>query len=106
MLSAELRFREAVDALLRCSTTTFQPGELFPLFPQYTQPWAARKLHARAHWGICPPLTDLHTLIERLEQSESDGQHKLSENGDAGVQHRMAAAARQCVADYLLEVGF
>ena len=100
---AELRFREAIDALLRCSTTTVQPGELFPLFPEYTQPWANRKLHARQHWGIHLPLTDLHTLIERLDQSESRHSGAV-ENGNANVQHHVAAAARQCVADYLLEV--
>ncbi len=105
LLFAELRFREAVDALLRCSTTAVQPGELFPLFPEYTQPWANRKLHARQHWGIHPPLTNLHTLIERLDQS-GDNHSGATENGNSSVQDRMAAAARQCVADYLLEVGW
>ena len=102
-LRAELRFREAVDALLRCSTTAVQPGELFPLFPEYTQPWADRKLHARQHWGIHPPLTDLHILIERLDQSGSSPS-KASENGNLSMHDSVAAAARQCVANYLLEV--
>lgn len=101
---AELRFREAIDALLRCSTNTVQPGELFPLFPEETRPWAGRKLHASQHWGIHPPLKDLRTLIARLDKPEA-GLRRPAENGDAGVQQRVAAAARQCVADYLLEVG-
>ena len=103
LLLAELRFREAVDALLRCSTTAVQPGELFPLFPEHTQPWANRKLHARQHWGIHPPLTDLHTLIERLDQS-GNGHSRATENGTSSMHDSMAAAARQCVANYLLEV--
>ena len=104
MLPAELRFREAVSALLRCSTTAVQPGELFPLFPEHTQPWASRKTHARQHWGIHPPLTDLPTLIERLEHSQNS-LGGAAENGNSSMAHRMEAAARQCVAEYLLEVG-
>ena len=93
-----------MDALLRCSTSTVQPGELFPLFPEHTGPWAGRKLHVRQHWGIHPPLADLETLIDRLEQPEHS-YGSARENGNASMKHRMAAAARQCVADYLLEVG-
>ena len=89
--------------LLRCSTSTVQPGELFPLFPEHTRPWAGRKLHARQHWGLQPPLADLETLIDRMDRSENS-RGSAQENGNASVKHRMAAAARQCVADYLLEV--
>ena len=93
-----------MDVLLRCSTSTVQPGELFPLFPEHTRPWAGRKLHARQHWGLHPPLADLETLIDRLDRSDNS-YSSAQENGNASVKHRMAAAARQCVADYLLEVG-
>ena len=100
---AELRFREAVDVLLRCSTSTVQPGELFPLFPEHTRPWAGCKLQARQHWGLHPPLADLETLIDRLNHSKNS-YSSARENGNTSVKRRMAAAARQCVADYLLEV--
>ena len=93
-----------MDVLLRCSTSTVQPGELFPLFPEHTRPWAGRKLHARQHWGLRPPLADLETLIDRLDHSENS-YGSAHENGNVSVKHRMAAAARQCIADYLLEVG-
>jgi hypothetical protein len=38
-MHAELRFWEAMDALLRCSPATVQPAELFPLFPDVMRPW-------------------------------------------------------------------
>jgi hypothetical protein len=37
--AAGMRVAEACEALARCSPASFQPLELFPLLPEYTQPW-------------------------------------------------------------------
>lgn len=37
---AECRFEEALRCLDAVSPSTFQPAQLFPLFPSYTAPWA------------------------------------------------------------------
>ncbi len=104
---AELRFREAMDALQHCSTLVVQPAELFPLFPEETQPWAAAVEHApsRPRWGLHPPLTDLRSLVRR--RMAADAAAEPIENGAGDdAKRRLADAARQCVADYLLEVRF
>lgn len=40
--AADCLFEEAAEALERCSPDAFQPVELFPLFPEHTQPWLAQ----------------------------------------------------------------
>ena len=96
-----------MDALQHCSTLVVQPAELFPLFPEETQPWAAaaKRVPSRPHWELHPPLTDLRSLVRR--RMAADAAAEPLENGAcADEERRLADAARQCVADYLLEVRF
>ena len=51
-------------ALERCSTSMFQPMELFPLFPEAASPWRAH-LPVKPYWGLHQPLTDLPALVRR-----------------------------------------
>ena len=62
--TADLRFEDAMASLERCSTSMFQPMELFPLFPEATSPWRAH-LPVKPFWGLHPPLTDLPALVRR-----------------------------------------
>ena len=61
---AGLRFEDAMVTLERCSTSMFQPMELFPLFPEATSPWKAH-LPVKPYWGLHQPLTDLPALVRR-----------------------------------------
>lgn len=109
LLRAELRFREAMEALQRCSTLVVQPAELFPLFPDETEPWAAAAGSAappRPRWGLHRPLTDLRALVRRrlaADAAAADGA-PLENGSGADIERRLVAAAQKCVADYLLEV--
>ncbi|BDA48080.1 Transforming growth factor-beta receptor-associated protein [Coccomyxa sp. Obi] len=105
MLMQELRFREAMDALQHCSTLVVQPAELFPLFPEETQPWAAvaDRAPSRPRWGLHPPLIDLRSLVRQRMAADAAAEPLENGAGDDAEQ-RLADAARQCVADYLLEV--
>lgn len=86
----ELRFREAMAALLRCSATLFQPLELFPLFPTVTQAWAGL-LPSKQYWGLHEPLPPLRSLVrDRL----GEGPQALS----------ALLECQRAVADYLLRV--
>ncbi len=102
---AELRFREAMDALQHCSTLVVQPAELFPLFPEETRPWAqaAGRAPSRPRWGLHPPLTDLRSLVRQRLAADAAAE-PLQNGAGEDAERRLAAAARQCVADYLLEV--
>lgn len=67
-LPAECRFEEAVRYLDRCPPSTFQPRQLFPLFPSYTAAWTGE--HAGQHrqqqyWGLHSPLPSLESLISQ-----------------------------------------
>jgi hypothetical protein len=44
---AECRFEEALGCLEQCSPATFQPSQLFPLFPSYTAAWAQQVSSSR-----------------------------------------------------------
>lgn len=88
-----MRFSEATAALLHCNRTAFQPAELFPLFPLYSAPWAGR-LPQQRHWGLHPPLPDLHALATRCGAGR-DGYD---------VEGAVLGATRCCV-DYLMQVG-
>lgn len=94
-----------MDALQHCSTLVVQPAELFPLFPDETRPWAgaADRTPSRPRWGLHPPLADLRSIVR--QRLAADAAAEPLENG-AGedVERQLAAAARQCVAEYLLEV--
>ena len=87
-----MRFPEATAALLRCKRAAFQPAELFPLFPQYSAPWAGR-MQQRRHWGLHPPLPDLRTLAVRC-----------SAGRDAADVEGAVLEATRCCVDYLIQV--
>ncbi|KAI3428666.1 hypothetical protein D9Q98_007489 [Chlorella vulgaris] len=68
LLLHECRFEEAVRYLDRCPPSTFQPRQLFPLFPSYTAAWTGE--HAGQHrqqqyWGLHSPLPSLESLISQ-----------------------------------------
>ena len=48
---AECQFEEALVCLEQCSPATFQPSQLFPLFPTYTAAWAQQVRSSRVCWG-------------------------------------------------------
>ncbi len=45
----------AAEVLERCSPEIFQPAELFPLFPQHTQPWLAQVSAGSFMSPVLPP---------------------------------------------------
>jgi Vacuolar sorting protein 39 domain 2 len=63
LLMHEGRFLEALVALEHCSPTAFQPAELFPLFPQYTEPWETHL--SPLHWSLSGPLEALEKMINK-----------------------------------------
>eukprot|EP00884_Botryococcus_braunii_P004337 jgi/Botrbrau1/13904/Bobra.0017s0011.1 len=90
LLLHELRFTEAMAAFLRCSLTLFQPLELFPLFPEVTEPWVGL-LPSKQYWGLHEPLVPLPSLVRnRL----GDGSHATA----------MLHESQHAVAEYLLRV--
>ncbi|PRW44437.1 transforming growth factor-beta receptor-associated 1 isoform X1 [Chlorella sorokiniana] len=81
LLLHECRFEEAVGCLERCSTVTFQPAQLFPLFPSYTAPWAQQVPTHQRYWGLHAPLPSLEALISR----KLEGYHSQQPaNGSSG----------------------
>ena len=88
----ELRFPEAFDVLRRCSYTSWQPAELFPLWPAETAAWADRCPRPR-RWGLHPPLSELRALAEAGTADE--GGH----NVDGAVE-----AASRAAIEYFLQV--
>lgn len=147
-LRAELRFREAMGALLRCSPATVQPAELLQLFPDVAlaldrPPTPPRAPHtpssngvhpasastgrgggsprsesasrgsssaaAAAQWGLAEPLPALGALVARAAAAEKLRRGGADANGgggggNGGTERRVALAAQQCIADYLLQV--
>ena len=72
--------------LERCSTSMFQPMELFPLFPEATSPWRAH-LPVKPYWGLHQPLTDLPTLVRRglrRQHRVNGASRSSSETGSSG----------------------
>ncbi len=89
VVTAELRFEDAMRILPQCSLSLFQPMELFPLFPSVTAPWADQ-LPRKGYWGMHRPLQPLDALLA----------------GEAQPQTRtlLEQEAMQSIAEYLLEV--
>lgn len=65
--AAECRFEEAASCLDSCSPATFQPTQLFPLFPAYTSAWASEVplQQQQQYWGLHASLASLDALIDR-----------------------------------------
>ena len=83
----ELRFLEAFDVLSRCSYTSWQPAELFPLWPAETAAWADRCPRPR-RWGLHPPLLELRALA--AAQHDDDWSHDI--DGAVEAANRAAIA--------------
>lgn len=59
-----------MGCLEQCSPPTFQPSQLFPLFPTYTAAWAQQVPGQQQYWGLHAPLPSLETLISRKLASD------------------------------------
>ena len=92
---AELRFTDALQTLQRCSTSLFQPLELFPMFPAETHAWTG-ELPAKQYWGLHDPLTSLPTLLKARLSPEDAADNELTSS--------LQDDAKRAVADYLLQV--
>ncbi|KAK9806735.1 hypothetical protein WJX72_000925 [[Myrmecia] bisecta] len=93
LLLEELRFQEAMDTLQRCSTSLFQPLELFPLFASYTAPWEPL-LPSKQYWGLHSPLPSLDALVAQRRRVGPDADQELA----------LQRVAKRCIAEYLLKV--
>lgn len=91
-MTAECRFEEAAGCLDQCSPATFQPTQLFPLFPSYTAPWAREVPSHQRYWGLHAPLPSLEELISRhLGSGSSSGQRRQLDG--SSQQHSPSAGA-------------
>lgn len=89
VVTAELRFEEAMRILPQCSLSLFQPMELFPLFPSITAPWADQ-LPRKGYWGLHRPLQPLDALLAGQTQPQT--------------RTLLEQEAMQSIAEYLLGV--
>ena len=85
---ADCRFDEAVACLESCSPACFQPAQLFPLFPAYTEAWLAEAPPPRAYWDLHPPLASLEALVERRTSHEQAGPSGRAESGGSAQGRR------------------
>ncbi|KAL4433059.1 hypothetical protein ABPG77_006486 [Micractinium sp. CCAP 211/92] len=90
LLLHECRFAEAVRCLEQCSPDTFQPSQLFPLFPTYTARWAQQAPTHQQFWRLHAPLPSLETLITRKlsrghQQPESSSSRAHSRSPSHGA---------------------
>ncbi|KAL4428207.1 hypothetical protein ABPG75_002296 [Micractinium tetrahymenae] len=89
LLLHECRFEEAVRCLEQCSPSTFQPAQLFPLFPAYTARWAQQVPTHQQYWGLHAPLPSLEALISRKLRS---GQRQQEGGSSSGAQSPFASS--------------
>lgn len=125
MLLTDGRISEAMEAVSHCDASTFQPSELFPLFPSLTRHWEDFQLHKQVtkakitsdylsmahfpcwsseelvidlqYWGLHGPLEPLEDTLRR---------HPPVSKTYADPRHHdgALALAEQAIAQYLLQV--
>ncbi|CAD7698296.1 unnamed protein product [Ostreobium quekettii] len=62
LLLQDFRWREAIECLEHCSIEVFQPCELFPLFPAWTEKWA-EQVPLKDYWGLHGGLITLEKMV-------------------------------------------
>eukprot|EP00210_Caulerpa_lentillifera_P007702 g7353.t1 len=101
LLLQQGKWKFALDCFQRCSSTVFQPSQLFPLFPKWTRRWA-NQVCLKSYWGLHRELGDLKSLVDyrqRLESIKMDDEPSIR-----GKDPQEEKIAQNHVANYLMTV--
>lgn len=84
------KLKEACSVLELCALSTFQPAELFELFPDYTSQWRAQ-WEAPRYWHINKPFQPLDSILQSTGNEELRYEDRKKNSKTALIEYLLRA---------------